>query len=73
MLLKSMKKLWICSKEKRTFFEQFKNEDMFKKSFEEYDDSHDVAMKVIDEYKSSERKDYLEWGEKQNQSDEMNI
>ena len=46
---------------------------MFKKSFEEFDDSHDVAMKVIDEYKSSERKDYLEWGEKQNQSDEMNI
>ena len=46
---------------------------MFKDSFEEFDDSHDVAMKVIDEYKASERKDYLEWGEKQNQSDEMNF
>ena len=58
---------------KKAFLEQFKNEDMFKDSFEEFDDSHDVAMKVIDEYKASERKDYLEWGEKQNQSDEMNF
>lgn len=58
---------------KKAFLDAFKKEDMFKDSLEEFDDSHDVTMKVIEEYKASERKDYLEWGENQNQSDEMNF
>lgn len=56
---------------KKAFLDMFRKEDMFKDSLEEFNDSQDVALKVIEEYQASERKDYLEWGENQNKSDDM--
>ncbi|MCQ2821370.1 MAG: tubulin gamma chain [archaeon] len=58
---------------KKSFLDNFRKEDLFKDSLEEFDDSHDVALKVIDEYKACERKDYLEWGEQGNPNDDMNF
>lgn len=56
---------------KKAFLDMFRKEDMFKDNFEEFNDCQDVALKVIEEYQASERKDYLEWGENQNKSDDM--
>jgi tubulin gamma len=56
---------------KKAYLDKFRDEDMFKDSFEEFNDSHEVVMKVIEEYNASERNDYLEWGENQNKSDQM--
>lgn len=48
---------------KKAFLENFRKEDIFKDSLQEFDDSQEVVQKVIDEYKACEKKDYLEWGE----------
>lgn len=56
---------------KRVFLDNFRKEDMFKDDLEEFNDSQDVVLKVIEEYNASERNDYLEWGENQNKSDDM--
>ncbi len=56
---------------KKVFLDNFRKEDMFKDGLDEFDDSQDVLLKVIEEYNASERNDYLEWGENQNKSDYM--
>jgi tubulin gamma len=56
---------------KKAYLDMFRREDMFKDSLEEFNDAAEVVQKVIEEYNASERNDYLEWGENQNKSDEM--
>jgi tubulin gamma len=56
---------------KKAYIEMFRKEDMFKDSLDEFNDALEVVNKVIDEYVASERNDYLEWGESQNKSDDM--
>ncbi len=56
---------------KKAYLDMFRREDLFKDSLEEFNDAADVVQRVIEEYNASERNDYLEWGENQNKSDEM--
>ena len=72
-LLKGLVDKFIPLFNKKSFLDRFKQEDMFKDSLDEFIDSQQIVEKVIDEYKASERKDYLEWGEEQNKNDEMNF
>jgi tubulin gamma len=58
---------------KKAFLDQFRKEDLFKDSLDEFDDSADVTQKVIQEYLACEKKDYLDWGENNNKSDDMNF
>jgi tubulin gamma len=55
---------------KKAYMDQFRKEDMFRDSLDEFIDASEVVNKVIEEYNASERADYLEWGENQNK-DEM--
>lgn len=57
--------------EKKAYLDNFRKESMFQESLEEFTDSREVVMKVIEEYNACERKDYLEWGESQNKSEDM--
>jgi tubulin gamma len=56
---------------KKAYLDMFRREDLFKDTLDEFNDAADVVQKVIEEYNASERNDYLEWGENQNKSDEM--
>jgi tubulin gamma len=56
---------------KKAYLDMFRREDTFKDSLEEFNDAQEVVQKVIEEYNASERNDYLEWGENQNKSDDM--
>ena len=56
---------------KKAYLDMLRREDTFKDSLEEFNDAQEVVQKVIEEYNASERNDYLEWGENQNKSDDM--
>lgn len=56
---------------KKAYLDMFRREDTFKDSLEEFNDAQEVVQKVIEEYNASERNDYLEWGENENKSDDM--
>ena len=56
---------------KKAYLDSFKKEDMFKDSLSEFDDSLDVTVKVINEYKACEKKDYLQWDDEKD--DDMNF
>ena len=58
---------------KGVFLENYRKEDMFKDNLDEFKDSLETVNKVIEEYNAAERHDYLEWGESQNKSDDMQI
>ena len=57
---------------KKAYLDSFRKEDMFKDSLAEFDDSLDVTMKVINEYKACEKKDYLQWDD-EDKNDDMNF
>ena len=57
---------------KKAYLDSFRKEDMFKDSLAEFDDSLDVTMKVINEYKACEKKDYLQWND-EDKDDDMNF
>ena len=57
---------------KKAYLDTFRKEDMFKESLSEFDDSLDVTMKVINEYKACEKKDYLQWDD-EDKNDDMNF
>jgi len=57
---------------KKAFLDNYRKEDIFKDSLDEFNDSLDVIQRVIEEYNASERNDYLEWGEQSNKNDDMN-
>ena len=57
---------------KKAYLDTFRKEDMFKESLSEFDDSLDVTMKVINEYKACEKKDYLHWDD-EDKNDDMNF
>ena len=57
---------------KKAYLDSFRKEDMLKDSLAEFDDSLDVTMKVINEYKACEKKDYLQWND-EDKDDDMNF
>jgi tubulin gamma len=73
-LMKSLLNSFNILYKKKTFLDTFKRENIFKDSFQEFEDSHDIAKKVIEEYEACEKKNYLEWGEGENNViDDMNF
>lgn len=47
---------------KEAFLGQYKTQPMFKDDLSEFDDSREVVMKLIDEYKAAESSNYIEYG-----------
>jgi tubulin gamma len=56
---------------KGAYLEHYRKEDLFKDNLDEFKDSLEVVTRVVEEYNAAERPDYLEWGENQNKSDDM--
>lgn len=56
---------------KKVFLDNYRKEDIFKDSLDEFNDSQEVVQRVVEEYNASERHDFLDWGESQNKSDEL--
>lgn len=40
----------------------YKKEEMFKDSYDQFDDSRDTVQDLVNEYKQAESEQYLEWG-----------
>lgn len=55
---------------KKAFLDLFRKEEIFRENFDEFDDSAEVTQKVVDEYMSCEKKDYLEVRQ---EKDELNF
>jgi len=53
--------------------DNFKKEDIFKDSLDEFKDSYETVHKVVEEYNMSEREDYLNYGDDEGRSDDMQI
>lgn len=49
-------------RKRSAFLDWYKKFKMFSDSLEEFDSCREVVMGLIEEYKASSRKDYLEWG-----------
>lgn len=47
---------------KEAFLGQYKTQPMFKDDLSEFDDSREVVMKLIDEYKAAEYPNYIDYG-----------
>jgi tubulin gamma len=58
---------------KKAFLDNYKKEDIFKDNLDEFTDSYDVIKRVVEEYTLSEREDYLDYGDNENKSDDMQI
>ncbi|KAL7413996.1 gamma tubulin [Mrakia frigida] len=44
------------------YIEQYKKEDMFRDGLEEFDDSRNVVQELVEEYRSCEQADYVDYG-----------
>lgn len=53
------------------YIDNYRKQDKFKENLDEFNDSAEVVSKVVDEYTAAERSDYLEWGEPNDKSDDM--
>jgi len=47
---------------RNAFIDQYKKEAIFKDGLEEFDDSRAVVSALVNEYKASEKPDYLNYG-----------
>jgi len=56
--LKEFDRLW----KRNAFLDNYKKEDMFADSLEEFAHSRNVVQELVEEYKASERPDYISWG-----------
>ena len=52
-------------RKRRAFLENYKREPMFAEGLEEFDSSREVVASLAEEYKASERADYVDWGSDQ--------
>ena len=60
-------------KTKNAFLDNYKKEDLFKENLDEFKDSVETVQKVVEEYNLSERVEYLDYGDNDNKSDDMQI
>jgi tubulin gamma len=56
--LKEFDRLW----KRNAFLDNYKKEEMFSDSLEEFAHSRNVVQELVDEYQASERPDYISWG-----------
>jgi tubulin gamma len=56
--LKEFDKLW----KRNAFLDNYKKEEMFSDSLEEFAHSRGVVQELVEEYKASEQQDYISWG-----------
>jgi len=56
--LKEFDKLW----KRNAFLDNYKKEEMFSDSLEEFAHSRSVVQELVEEYKASEKPDYISWG-----------
>jgi len=49
-------------RKRNAFLEQYRREPMFADGLEEFDSAREVVTDLIEEYKASERPDYVSWG-----------
>ncbi|KAJ3437923.1 tubulin gamma-2 chain [Anaeramoeba flamelloides] len=55
---------------RKAYLGQYAKTSLFEESFEEFDSSREIALNLIDEYRASERNDFIKWGEKQVDNEE---
>uniref|UniRef100_A0A0G4IFH2 Tubulin gamma chain n=1 Tax=Chromera velia CCMP2878 TaxID=1169474 RepID=A0A0G4IFH2_9ALVE len=48
---------------RNAFLDNYRKQPIFADSLDEFDDSREVTVSLIDEYKAAEREDYIAWGE----------
>jgi tubulin gamma len=60
LFAKSMKS-YDTLRKRNAFLEQYRKQPMFSDGLEEFDSSREVVQSLIDEYRASERSDYLSW------------
>jgi len=48
-------------RKRNAFLDVYKKEKIFSDGFQEFDSSKEVVVSLIDEYKASEKKNYLSW------------
>jgi tubulin gamma len=46
---------------------------VFADDLSEFDDSEEVVRRLIEEYQAAERMDYIDWGNEENNNDDMNM
>ncbi len=46
---------------RNAFMEQYKKEQMFRESNQEFEDSRETVKELIDEYGEAEKEQYLDW------------
>jgi len=56
--LKEFDRLW----KRNAFLDNYKKEDMFSDSLDEFEHSRAVVAELVEEYKASEKPDYISWG-----------
>ena len=56
--LREFDKLW----KRNAFLDNYKKEEMFMDSLDEFEVSRNVVQELIDEYQASESADYNSWG-----------
>jgi len=56
--LKEFDKLW----KRNAFLDNYKKEEMFSEDLEEFAHSRSVVQELVEEYKASEKPDYISWG-----------
>ena len=56
--LNEFDKLW----KRNAFLDNYKKEDMFADSLDEFEASRNVVQELVDEYQASESADYISWG-----------
>jgi len=61
-LFQSCMEQYDTMRKRNVFLENYRKTKMFSDGLEEFDSSREVVASLIEEYKASERKDYLEWG-----------
>lgn len=49
-------------RKRNAFLENYRKSDLFEDGLEEFDNSKDIVMDLIDEYHACETSDYIEWG-----------
>ena len=52
-------------RKREAFLEQFRKEDMFRDSLDEFESSREVLQQLVDEYQAATKSNYITWGTQQ--------
>ena len=52
-------------RKREAFLEQFRKEEMFRDSLDEFESSREVLQQLVDEYHAATKPDYITWGTQQ--------